>query len=124
MALDRAGLLAQAVKNVEEVRIAGLPDTIFVRVMTASESFGLAEYSDKCEDNGQPKDVAIAYRMLELTLSDKDGNRLFDDGEGKQLGDLGVDLLNDIIDTVRRVNGLDPGGPDPAEQEEDLAGKP
>jgi len=104
VALTKDGLLACRLCEVKEITVAGLPDTIYIRKLPAGALFEIASLAKKHESNGDQTSVMI--RTLELAITDKDGERLFGDGEGVALADLDVSVLPALALEIQAFSGL------------------
>jgi len=106
MPMDKAGLLARAAAVTGEVRVTGFPEPVVIRKISAGELYELSALGDQ-PDNGRPRDVVIGARLLEFGLSDSEGNRMLEDGDGLKLFDAhGIDTVNELAAAINSHNGM------------------
>lgn len=107
-----AGLSKDAILTADDMRIeaVAVPEwggTVFVRSLSGTErdSFEAAIL----QRNGS--DTSVNYRNMRarlavLALCDRDGNRLFTDGDMAAVGSKSAAALQRVFDAASRLNGL------------------
>ncbi len=91
----------------ETVSLPELKTSVIVRGMTGSERDA---FEASCiEGRGKKRDVNtknIRARLVAFCCVDDKGDRVFSDGDAKQLGDVRADLLDRIFSVAQRLSGM------------------
>jgi len=109
MALTREAILARAKRDVEEVEIPDIGDTVYLRRITIGErnEWAARRWRAVDMDSGKLTDVKLwadsRVYLAACSLCDEDGNSLFSEAEAAALDPHTVDA---IADAAERVNGL------------------
>jgi hypothetical protein len=104
VALSKEGLLACRLSEVKEVRVEGLPDSVYIRKLPAGAQFEIEDLAKKHAGNGSLLPVMLRY--LELGVCDAEGTRLFADGDGTDLADLPVEVVPALALEIQDFSGM------------------
>ena len=114
MPLTRDEVLAYAVQEVKEVNIPGL-GAVCIRKLPAGAQFEVEDLARKHADNGSLMPVMLRY--LELGVTDADGARIFQDGDGERLAELPVEVVPALALEIQEFSGMGLAAVDDAKKE-------
>lgn len=107
--------------RVEPIAIDGLGD-VFVRCMRLAELDRFEQSLNRKRGKEYvPNLDNFRGRLLALTLSDREGVRLFTDADAAALGEMSGDDVAEAIEKARRLNGLDAASLKDAEKNSETA---
>ena len=109
-AMSRGDILAATSRtHCEWVEIEELERSVYVRVMTGTESDNLLSSVIDPKTGKSSMKMIEGYRARQVAvfLSDEKGARLFADSDVEQLGSLLAPALQAIVDAGRKLNGMD-----------------
>lgn len=99
-ALTKAGLLAVIATTPILKEIDGIGE-VYLKKLTVAEQGELAKKGEK-NDN-----IATSLNMVAYSLCDKNGKRLFNDNDVKELGNLTAEQMTAIVNVISEINGFD-----------------
>ena len=87
----------------EKVDVPEWNGHVYVRTMTGTErdAWEMGMFTD-----GEPDMVNARAKLCVLTVVDKDGKRVFTDGDAEALGRKSACALDRLFDVARRLSGL------------------
>ena len=104
MPLDKAGIL-KAGRKIHKIQIQEWEEWVFLRAMSCAEH---ERFIGMCAESG--KDAAklteCKLYLVANALCDEQGNRLFADGEWKDLRDAHAAGIEHVFEEAQRINGL------------------
>ena len=115
MPLTRDEFLACAKPELKEVEIDGLPGPVMIRKLPAGGQFEIEDLAKKHQDNGSLMPVMLRY--LELGVTDADGARIFQDGDGEALAELPVEVVPALALEIQTFSGMGPVAVEDAKKE-------
>lgn len=98
--LDKAAIMAASDTKLEKVHVPEWGGDVYIKTLSGTER-------DTFEDAySQEKMKNFRSRFLTLTLCDKDGERLFADGEVDALGKKRADIINRLFEKSWSFNAF------------------
>ena len=103
MNLSKQDILKQHKIQVESVQVPEWQGEVFVRQMTAKQR---DDFESSMLGNNKNRYKNIRGRLAAFCLCDENGQRLFDDKDAEQLGDLQASALDRLLPVIQRLNGM------------------
>src|ERR1044072_1020754 len=107
--LDKATLLAAAAQPlpIENVDVPELGGHVYIRAMSGIERDAWEKSLIRGKGKRAEVDTTnVRARLVGRGLCKEDGSRLLDDGDALALGNLRVDVLNQLFTAAQRLSGV------------------
>lgn len=95
---------AAAPRKPLKVQVDGLPEPLYVRVMTVGERDAWEVLALRSQNGKVPDDFRSRY--LALTLCDQHGSRLYGDEEWHEIAGMDAGIMSNVFDVAAKHNKL------------------